>query len=211
MRVILIALAVVCSLARSAEATTFAFTTDPFAGSTALSTPGRQVVGGEPSIVFVPGVDAFAFDLAAFGVYGVPATLDFVNDIVGNIPTSGIEAIVLRTFDDDANAATAFGAGNAANLIAARITTPGAGFFIYFNSGLDLARLVFSTDLNDPTSDLKILARLTNLSGVAGQTAMASITAASFTTTNTAVPEPSSLLLIAGPAAAALWLRRRRR
>ena len=46
--------------------------------------------------------------------------------------------IVLETFDDDANAATAFAAGNAANLIAARLTTPGPGFFIYFNSALNL-------------------------------------------------------------------------
>ena len=34
----------------------------------------------------------------------------------------------------------------------------GPGFFIYFNSGLDLPRLVYSTDLSDNTADLKVLA-----------------------------------------------------
>jgi hypothetical protein len=36
------------AVAANAGAATFTFATDPFAGSTALTTPGRQVVGGEP-------------------------------------------------------------------------------------------------------------------------------------------------------------------
>jgi hypothetical protein len=204
MRVTLSALALFSLVSVAANAATISFVSDPFLGSTALTTPGRQVVGGEPSITFVPGVDVFAFALAAFGPYGIGPTLDFASDIAANLPTSGLEAVVLRSFDDDANPATAFGAGNAANLIAARVTSPGAGFFIYFNSGLDLARLVFSTDLNDNQADLKILARLTNLSGAAGQSAMANFRPANFTT----VPEPASVLLTTF---GALWLLRRRR
>lgn len=193
----------------TASAATITFFTDPFAGSTALSTPGRQVVGGEPSISFTPGVDQFQFDLAAFGPYGVGPNILFVNDIVTNIPGTNVNTVVLRTFDDDANLGTPFAAGNAANLIAGRLTTPTPGFFIYFNQGLDLPRLVFSTDLNDNTADLKILARMTNLPGAGGQAAMANFTAADFTTVTT-VPEPSSMLLLTSGGALLAILRRRR-
>ena len=191
----------------TASAATIVFFNDPFAGSTALTTPGRQVVGGEPSITFNPGVDQFQFDLAAFGPYGVGPTILFVNDVVGNIPGTNVNTVVLRTFDNDANLATPFGAGNAANLIADRLTAPTPGFFIYFNQGLDLPRLVFSTNLDDNTADLKILARMTNLTGTAGQTAMANFTAQDFAI----VPEPSSMLLFSSGGALLAFLRRRRR
>lgn len=193
----------------TANAATVVFFTDPFAGSTALTTPGRQVVAGELSINFNPAVDQFQFDLAAFGPYGLGSTILFANDVIGNIPSTNVNTVVLRTFDDDANAGTAFGAGNAANLIAARLTTPTPGFFIYFNQGLDLPRLVFSPNLDDNTADLKILARLVNLSGPAGQAEMANFTAANFATVTT-VPEPSSMLLMTSGGALLAFLRRRR-
>lgn len=181
----------------TASASTIFFSSDPFAGSTALGTPGRQVVGGEPSITFNPGVDQFQFDLAAFGPYGVGPTILFVNDVVSNIPGTNVNTVVLRTFDNDANLATPFGAGNAATLIADRVTTMTPGFFIYFNQGLDLPRLVFSTSLDDSTADLKILARITNLTGASGQTAMANFTSANFDTV-TAVPDSANPLGIFG-------------
>src|SRR5262249_61679702 len=89
--------------------------------------------------------------------------------------------------------------GNAANLIADRITTPGAGFFVYFNQNLDLPRLVFSTDLNDRNADLKVLARLTNLDlrGQAGRDAMPTFTQGNFDINPAPVPEPSTLSMIA--------------
>jgi hypothetical protein len=177
----------------TANATTFTFNTDPFAGSTALTTPGRQVVGGENFINFNIGTDLFLFDTTAFAQYGLTEPANFVNATAPNIPTTGVNVIVLETFDDDANPATPFAAGNAANLIASRITTPGAGFFIYFNQGLDLARLVFSTDLNDNTADLKILARMVNLNGQAGRDALAGFEADNFAI---ATPEPSTLSLL---------------
>jgi hypothetical protein len=193
----------------TASAATITFFGDPFAGSTALTTPGRQVVGGEPSITFTPGVDQFQFDLGSFGPYGVGTSILFVNDVASNIPGTNVNTVVLRTFDDDANLATPFGAGNAANLIAGQLTTPTPGFFIYFNQGLGLPRLVFSTNLDDTTADLKILARMTNLTGTGGQTAMANFTAADFATV-TVVPEPSSMLLITSGGALLIFLRRRR-
>ena len=114
--------------------------------------------------------------------------------IAGNLPASGLNVIVLQTFDNDNDPVTPFGAGNAANLIAAQVISPGAGFFIYFNSGLDLARLVFSTDLDDPTADLRILARMTNLAGQPGRDAIPTFSAANFAVNQ--VPEPASLPLI---------------
>jgi hypothetical protein len=188
------------------DAATFRFDTDPFAGSTALTTPGRQVVAGESSISFSTLTDLFSLESTVFGVGN---TVQFFNGIASGIPTGGVNVVILRTFDDDANTATAFGAGNAANLIASQITTPGPGFFMYFNQGLDLPRLVFSTDLNDNTADLKILFRMTNLTGQAGRDGMANFTASNFAITT--VPEPSTFALLASAALIGGIARFRRR
>ncbi|HMF78060.1 MAG TPA: hypothetical protein VK604_20555 [Bryobacteraceae bacterium] len=59
-----VAAALLTLSATTVNATTFSFVSDPFAGSDALTTPGRQIVGGEPSISFSPASDVFAFDLA---------------------------------------------------------------------------------------------------------------------------------------------------
>jgi hypothetical protein len=187
----------------TAGAGAITFKDDPFAGTTALTTAGRQVIGGELSTEFDIQNDVFQFDPAVFGI----DSLSFANGPIGDIPGIGTNLAVLRTFDNDNNAATPFGAGNAANLLADQITNPGAGFFIYFNSGLDLARLVFSTDLSDATADLKILARLTNFSGQAGRDAMAGFSDRNFSTD---VPEPTTLGVLAVAAAGLLFLRRRR-
>jgi hypothetical protein len=176
------------TLSATASATTFPFNTDPFAGSNALTTPGRQIVGGESFISFDTATDVFALGSS---VFGVGDEVHFANDVVGNLPTGGVNVIVLETLDNDANSATPFGAGNAADLIASQITSPGPGFFIYFNSGLNLPRLVFSTDLSDNTADLKVLFRMTNLSGQPD--ALPTFTASNFA----AVPEPSTLMLLA--------------
>lgn len=52
-----------------------------------------------------------------------------------------------------------------AEQIAELTSEDGAGFFVYYNSELDFSRLVYSTNLNDPTADLKIISRQTNLTG----------------------------------------------
>lgn len=197
-------LLILCS---TATAATFRFDTDPFAGSTALTTPGRQVVGGEASISFSIPTDIFSLESTVFGVGGA---VNFVNDLAPNLPTGGVNVIVLQTFDNDANPATPFAAGNAATLIANQITTAGPGFFIYFNQGLDLPRLVYSTDLNDSTADLKILFRMTNLTGQAGRDAFPTFSAANFDITTT--PEPSNLLTTAMGISSVCWffLRRKR-
>lgn len=203
-RAFLNAAAALCFFSATAGAATITFATDPFAGSNALTTPGRQIVGNELFTPFSIATDVFAFHRDAFDI----SSIQFANDVVGNLATSGLNVIVLQTFDNDDNPGTAFGAGAAANLIAAQITSPGAGFFIYFNSGLDLARLVYSTDLDDPTADLKIIARLTDITGQAGRDAFPLFTAGNFAL----VPEPATLALLVLPGAfwAGLSLARRR-
>jgi hypothetical protein len=202
-----LSIGVVALFSTIANATVFRFDSDPFAGSTAPTTPGRQVVGGETFINFNIATDVFSLESAVFP--GVGTQLHFVNDIVGNLPTSNINVVVLRTFDNDANPATPFAAGNAADLIAGQITAPSPGFFIYFNQGLDLPRLVFSPDLNDNTSDLKVLFRMTNLTGQAGRDAMATFTAANFQIT--AIPEPSAVLMVTTAGAFLVGYASRRR
>jgi len=181
----------VCSgiTASSLHAATITFNTDPFAGSDALNTPGRQIVGNELFLDFDIANDVFVFDANIFGV----SSISFLNGVFTDIPVSGVNTIVLRTFDDDNNPLTNFAAGNAANLIAGQIGPPTPGFFIYFNQGLNLPRLVFSPNLSDNTSDLKVLARFTNLSGPAGQAALAQVGPGNFAV---ATPEPASLLLM---------------
>jgi hypothetical protein len=194
-----IALSVSATLSTAA---TFTFDTDPFEGSTALTDPGRQVVGGEPFISFSAASDVYVFHTGRFGI----KTLSVDNDLAANLPASGVNVVVLRTTDNDGDLSTPFGAGNAANLIAAQITESAPGFFIYFNSGLNLPRLVFSTDLSDETADLKILARMTNLLGQPDE--LAAFGAANFAL----VPEPAEwALLLAGLGLVGTAYRRARR
>jgi len=172
----------------SANAATISFLANPFAGSDALTTPGRQVVGSELFTDFNIATDLFLFHPLVFGIDEIL----FVDDLAGNIPTSDVNVVVLQTLDNDGDLLTPFGAGNAANLIADQITQSGPGFFIYFNSGLNLPRLVYSTDLSDNTADLKILARLTNLAGQPD--VLPTFTEQNFALTQ--VPEPPTLLLM---------------
>jgi hypothetical protein len=200
-----VALLTLCS---TAHASTFRFDTDPFAGTNVLTTPGRQIVGGEDFISFSIPTDTFSLESTAFSV---GSTVNFVNATAANVPAGGVNVVVLQTFDDDANPLTPFGAGNAANLIASEITTSGPGFFIYFNQALDLPRLVYSPDLSDNTADLKILARMLNLNGQDGRNAIPTFTAANFAITS-AVPEPSSFFMVLplGIAGACCYIRRRK-
>ena len=174
----LIACAALISFGTASYGSTFVFDTDPFAGANALTTPGRQIVGGEPSIAFDIATDVFAFERSVFSAVG--KQLHVINDTIGNIPATGVNTVVLETFDNDNDPTTPFNAGIAANLIAAQLTDPQPGFFIYFNSALDLPRLVYSTDLSDNTADLKVLARLTNLGGQTGRDALAGFSATNF-------------------------------
>lgn len=190
-----------------ARAAIFDFNVDPFAGTTALSTPGRQVIGNEISIpVFDFANDVLRFDTR---VFDIAPGINFVNSRAAGLPTGRVNVIALRDIDADNNPANGVlnNAGLSANLIAGQITESGAGFFVYFNSVLNLNRLVYSTDLNSPTADLKILARFTGQTGLAAAAALPAFTAGNFAT---AVPEPASwALLITGFGMVGAAMRRR--
>ncbi len=164
-----------------AGADAFRYDGDPFDGAD-FSAEGRQIIGGEDFIedfqisgLTAEGliaVDRFVLNAADFAVKGA---LSFVSlDATApdaEIP-AGANVIVLQNADNDGDPATPFLAGTAAGQIAGLVDEPGAGFFVYFNSDLGLNRLVYSADLSDPAADLKIVARLTDLTGEAAIAAL---------------------------------------
>lgn len=191
------------TVASPAAADIITFASDPFAGSTALTTPGRQVVATNELFLpsFDTALDQFVFDR---GFFDIGPSVAFASGEAPALPLGGVNVVVLLTTDNDANPATAFNAGTAANLIAAQITTPGAGFFIYWNSSLSVNRLVYSTNLDDSTADLSVLARITSPTGSDAIAALPLFAEGNFGI----IPAPASgtLLALAGLAAA----RRRR-
>ena len=136
----------------------------------------REVVGGlGTEFNFALASDVAAIDFGAFGV----GPLMFRSDTAANLPSSGVNFVVLQEFGPPMNA------GIAQDLIGGAITDPGPGFFIYFNTGLGVPRLVFSRDLSDPDADLAILGRLVGLT----QADVPLITSANIA----AIPEPLEL------------------
>jgi hypothetical protein len=155
---------------------------------------------------FDPSADRFLLDLAAFGLTGPIA---FANSLAAGLPVSGANVVVLQDSDDDGNPATPFNAGTAANLIAGALTDAGPGFFVYFNSALNLNRLVFSTDLGSTTSDLAILAAIQTPTGAEAIAALPQFGADNFAVAP--VPLPAGLPLLAAGLAGLGLLRHRQR
>jgi hypothetical protein len=199
-----IGLVAIATTATSSLAAVTTFASDPFAGSTALTTPGRQVVATNELFLssFDITSDVFAVDSAFFNI---GPTISFGNSLASQLPVSGLNVVVIQDTDNDNDPATAFNAGAAANLIAARITTPGAGLFIYWNSSLSVNRLVYSTNLDDNTADLAVIARITGPTGSGAIGQLPLFSQANFQI----VPAPGAAGLLAGAGVMAAWRRRR--
>lgn len=164
--------ALAAAFATTTHAATLTFDTDPFAGTTALQTDGRQVIGNE---LFVPAFDLATDDIVVDGrIFNLSQKISPFNGLAADIPAFGANFIVFRTldFDDNAGNGISLNAAQAADRIAAQVTEQGAGFFVYHNSALNLNRLVYSTDLSSSTADLKVLARFQDESGQAGVDAL---------------------------------------
>jgi Ca2+-binding RTX toxin-like protein len=153
------------------------FDGDPFKGAD-VSSPGRQIVGGEDFIEdFDFAEDQYLIDGADFGVTDLTFASVDANAPGATVPTDA-NVIVLLNSDDDR--ALPFGAGTAADQIADLVTDDGAGFFVYSNSFLGVNRLVYSENLNDEDADLSILARQVDLVGQDAIDALSAFSADNF-------------------------------
>jgi hypothetical protein len=203
------ATALLVSLATVSHAAIFNFDTDPFAGTTALQTPGRQTIANE---LFIPTInlatDVFAVDHTVFGI--ASDKVSFANSLASNL-AGGENVIVLQDLDAGGGSKASGNvqaAGTAANLIANSGKEAGPGLFVYFNSALNVSRLVFDTDLGSTDSDLKVLARFTGEVGQAGISDLPKFTSSNFDL-SMAVPEPTSVALLAVGMAGLVLMRRR--
>jgi len=122
--------------------------------------------------------DTFAFDADAFD-FAPNKKVSFFNGTADKIK-DGANVIVLQDTDNDNNPATAFNAGAAATLIANNVDVDGAGFFVYWNSDLQINRLVYSANLNDATADITVLANINTLEGQDAIDALATFSASNF-------------------------------
>ena len=134
-------------------------------GVSAADAAVTRIEQGQPTVnvaEFDTGSDRYNIFADTFGVVD---SLVFQNVFAdsGNV-IDGANVIVLQNSDNDSNAGTVFNARSAAGVIAGNTGADRAGFFVYFNSALNINRLVFSTNLNDSLALLTILAA--NLSPV---------------------------------------------
>ncbi len=141
---------------------------------------------GADDITLGDGADTIAFDDTSFGSgpdqiadfsiaedrflldpadFGVDDDLVFANALAEDLTGSDANVIVLQDADDDNNPDTVFNARSAARLIAEQVEEAGEGFFLYFNSALDLNRLVYTPDLSDGEAAFTILNALTDVTG----------------------------------------------
>lgn len=163
-------------------------TVDGRAGSDLITTGlGRDSViytatqiGSSPDQLSDWSIRSDRFLLEALG-FGINGPLSFVNDLAANLPTEGVNVIVLQDPDDDNNPATVFNARSAARLIASKTDSAQPGFFVYFNSSLGVNRLVFSPDLSNGEAAFTVLAAINTLSGQEAITALSTFTEGNFT------------------------------
>ncbi len=147
-------------------------------GSDVFAYDATSIGSGPDSISdFSIAEDAFSLDAAGFHVTG---DVSFVNALAADLPAGGANVIVLQDADDDGDPNTVFNARSAARLIGEQVTHEGEGFFVYFNSALNINRLVYSTDLSDGEAAFTVLGALTDLTGQDAVDALATFTSSNF-------------------------------
>lgn len=144
-------------------------------------TPTQLGSGPDQLSDWLTDEDRFLLDASGLGVTG---DLAFVNALAADLPTGDVNVIVLQDSDDDNDPNTVFNARSAARLIGAQIQTPGPGFFVYFNSGLGVNRLVFSEDLADGEANFSVLAAINTISEQAAIDELPQFSAANFSFMN---------------------------
>lgn len=138
----------------------FLFTEDPFAGGTPVTAANGISVLNQPDIFtdFQVGADTLAFDGSKLGIDRFKFVSGSINDAFSSF-NSDSNLIVLT--DSFANAAAAAkGLDNNAGV------TADEGIFVYFNSTLGFARVVYSQDLSDG-GPISVLGNLTNITNPA--------------------------------------------
>jgi serralysin len=142
----------------------FAFSDNPFSGGpTVTAANGIQVLNKPDKLTdFSIGEDKLVFGKSQLGVNELEFTSGTNNDSFGS---GNLIVITENTF---ANAAAA-----AQGLANNQSITADAGIFVYFNSTLGKARVVFSQDLSDggPISVIGQLENITNVNDLSNLTA----------------------------------------
>jgi Ca2+-binding RTX toxin-like protein len=158
------------SLTGGAGADQFVYEGNPFANGTATPAGNGINVLALPDLItdFTIGVDKFALRSQDLNINAINFQKGTSDQIVGNS-----NVIVLLTPFQAAGAAAKAIADNS-NI------TSDDGVFIYFNTNLQLARLVYSQDLGDG-GKISVLANLTNLTGPTGFNSLFNFTANDFT------------------------------
>ena len=144
----------------------FAYGGNPFEGQD-VSAPERQIISDDEDFItdFNFANDTYRLNAADFDITGDVNFVGLDANAEDALIAPGTNIVALLNSDNDGNPDTPFQAGNAADQIAGLTSEDGAGFFIYSNSGLEVNRLVYSSNLNDADADLKIISRQTDLTG----------------------------------------------
>lgn len=171
-----------------------------------------SIISGAPTVnvaAFDVQTDRFLIDAASFGVSGNP-NFQNVLAVDGNVADDA-NVIVLQNSDNDANASTVFNARSAATLIAGNTDFARAGFFVYFNSALNINRLVFTPNLDDALAALTILAALNSPVGADAIVQLPTFTAATFEFAEVPLPAAAPLFLAALAGLGLTTTRRRKK
>jgi serralysin len=138
----------------------FLFSEAPFAEGTPVTAANGISVLNKPDILtdFTVGEDTLSFDGSKLGIDKFEFVSGSINDAFSSF-NSNSNLIVLT--DSFANAAAA-----AKGLDNNAAVTADEGIFVYFNSTLGFARVVYSQDLSDG-GPISVLANLTNITNPA--------------------------------------------